>query len=56
MTETDGGELTQYGLLNAVTRQSKMAESYDRATELERLGGNIITLKPHEWRAIAEAA
>lgn len=35
---------TRYGLLNAVTAASKIAKSYDRATELERIGGEILAL------------
>lgn len=45
--------ITQYGLSNAVTRASKDVNSYDRATELEELGGNIITLSPSEWKEVA---
>ncbi len=35
---------TRYGLLNAVTEASKLAKNYDRATELERIGGDILAL------------
>jgi len=49
----EGGSLTQYGLYNAVTRASADVADYDRATELERLGGHVITLQPSEWREIA---
>ena len=35
---------TRYGLVNAVTAASKLAKNYDRATELERIGGEILTL------------
>ena len=35
---------TRYGLLNAVTEASKLAKNYDRATELERMGGEILSL------------
>lgn len=38
-----GGDLTRYGLLNAVTAASKLAD-YDRATELERIGGEFLAL------------
>lgn len=48
-----GGDLTQYGLANAVTRTAQDQESYDRATELERLGGRIIELEPKDWERIA---
>ncbi|MFZ1124193.1 MAG: hypothetical protein WAN59_03510 [Candidatus Baltobacteraceae bacterium] len=39
-----GGDLTRYGLLNAVTRTAEDATSYDRAIELERVGGEILEL------------
>lgn len=41
--ETFSGSFTRYGLLNAVTAASKLAD-YDRATELERIGGEILAL------------
>ena len=52
----DGGDLTRYGLLNAVTRTSQDCDDYDRASDLERLGGRIIELPKTEWTALAEAA
>ncbi len=36
------GDNTLFGLVNAVTDFSKHVESYDRATEFERLGGKIL--------------
>ena len=51
-----GGDLTQWGLANAVTRYSQDVDSYDHATSLEALGGEIIELAPSDWRAIATAA
>jgi hypothetical protein len=48
-----GGDLSQWGLANAVTRAAQDVESYDRATELEALGGTVIELKPSDWRALA---
>jgi Domain of unknown function (DUF932) len=50
-----GGDLTQWGLLNAVTRHSQDVDSYDRATELEELGGKILAYSPRDWRQVAEA-
>lgn len=38
------GDNSRYGLINTVTSASKIAKSYDRATELERIGGEILTL------------
>jgi len=52
----EGGQMNQWGLVNAVTRASQEVDSYDRATELENLGGTIIDLKPSEWKPLAEAA
>jgi hypothetical protein len=46
-----GGSTTQYGLLNAVTRAAEDCESYDRAVELERQGGEILLLKPSDFSA-----
>lgn len=47
-----GRDLTRYGLANAVTAFSQEVDSYSRATELERLGGEIIELAPHEWKEL----
>lgn len=41
-----GGDLSLYGLANAVTRQAQDVESYDRSTELEATGYKIITMAP----------
>jgi hypothetical protein len=53
---TLGGDLTQYGALNAVTRASQDVADYDRATELEAIGGAILAMDGREWRTVAEAA
>ena len=50
------GNLSRYGLHAAVTRYSSDVESYDRATELERLGGRIIDLSRNEWSSITRGA
>lgn len=50
------GDLTRYGMMNAVTRVSQEATDYDRATELERLGGTVLELPRSSWEEIAEAA
>lgn len=39
-----GGDNSRYGLIQAVTRASQDIESYNRATELERLGGELLTV------------
>jgi hypothetical protein len=52
----EGGDLTRYGVHSAITRSAQDAVDYDRATELERIGGDIITLEPGQWRELAIAA
>jgi hypothetical protein len=51
-----GGDLTRYGLFNAVTRSAQDHESYDRATEIERMGGQVIELPKHDWEVIQKQA
>lgn len=50
-----GGDLSAYGLLNAVTRTSQDVQDYDRATELERDGSKVLSLPSSSWKAIAGA-
>lgn len=52
----EGGDLSRYGIANAVTRAAQDIESYDRATEMEGIGATIIELAPKDWREIALAA
>lgn len=47
------GDLNRFGLINAVTRTAQDVPNYDRATEFERLGGQIIELRPTEWERLA---
>jgi Domain of unknown function (DUF932) len=49
----EGGDLSRYGLANAITRASQDADDYDRATDLERLGGQITALPRSAWQDIA---
>lgn len=51
----ESGDLSRYSLMNAVTRFSSDVADYDRATELETLGGRILDLSKTEWSRIAEA-
>ena len=39
-----GRDNSQYGLVNAVTAASQITESYERATELEHIGGEILAM------------
>ena len=50
-----GGDLSQWGLLNAVTRTAQDVESYDRATELEAMGSRVMSLPAAAWREMAMA-
>lgn len=49
----DGGDLSQWGLANAVTLTSQTVEDYDRASALEQVGGSIIELPCKDWSVIA---
>jgi hypothetical protein len=48
-----GGDLTAYGLLNAITRTSLDVDDYDRASELERDGSRVLSLPASTWKEIA---
>lgn len=52
----EGADLSRFGLYNAVTRASQDIDSYDRATEFERMGAQIIELPKTEWKTLAQAA
>jgi hypothetical protein len=52
----EDGELSGFGLVNAVTHYSQKVENYDRATEFEALGGRLLELTAPEWKGLAEAA
>ena len=52
----EGKDLTLYGLSNAVTRHSQDVESYDRATQLESIGYNILSMPARQWNRINQAA
>ena len=45
-----GGDLSMYGFANAVTRYAQDVHSYDRSTELEEIGYNILTMPSRTWR------
>jgi len=51
-----GGDLSQWGLVNAVTRYSQEVESYERATTLEHVGGELLYMPENKWLDIAVAA
>lgn len=47
-----GGDLSLYGLANAVTRQSQDVQSYDRATDLEIIGFDVLSMSKMMWNKI----
>lgn len=51
----EDGDLSQWGLSNAITRVSQDVTDYDRATHLERLGGDVIMMPPADWSRLSEA-
>ncbi len=50
----EGGDLSRYGLANAVTRYAQDVESYDRSTDLEAAGYEIITMAPALWHRMEQ--
>jgi len=52
----EGGDLSAWGMLNAITSQAHTVESYDRAVQFEAMGGSLIELPKSDWREILEAA
>lgn len=51
-----GGDLSRFGLYNAITAASAHVEDYDRASDLERIGAQVIELQANQWKQIATAA
>ena len=47
-----GGDLSLYGLTNAITRASQDVESYDRASALESIGWSVATMPAAQWKEI----
>ena len=50
-----GGDLSLYGLANAVTRHAQDVESYDRSTELETTAWSMLTMPRNEWTRLNAA-
>jgi hypothetical protein len=51
----EGGDLSMWGLANAVTRTAEDQDDYDDATRLETLGGRMLTLPKTEYRQLLAA-
>jgi hypothetical protein len=50
------GDLTAYGLGNAITRVAQDQKSYDTSTLMEAQGFEVVNLEPNQWEAIAGRA
>ena len=49
-------DYSQWGMVNAITATANIVDDYDRASELEVLGGQILAFPQQQWRQYAEAA
>lgn len=52
----EGRNYSKYGLHNAITRYSQDVQSYDRATELEEIGGEVLSMPNRKWKNLNLAA
>lgn len=52
----EGGDLSAWGVVNAVTHQAHNIVNYDRSFEFEQAGGRLIELSPKEWNEVLLAA
>ena len=53
---SESNEMNRYGIANAVSQYGQQIESYDRATELEGIGFEILSMSDHKWNQLNEAA
>jgi hypothetical protein len=51
-----GGDLSQYGLGNALTRYSQDLESYESATRLEEIGTDVMAMGEQAWFRLTDLA
>lgn len=49
------GDLSMFGLSNAITRYRQDVDSYDRATDFEALGWNVLNMPPATWNRLNAA-
>ena len=52
----EGGDLTAWGIVNAVTAQAHKSTDYDHAVEIEGIGGQLLNLPANDWKEILQAA
>lgn len=46
------GDFTLYGVANAVTQAAQGVESYDRSTDMEAIGFNVLAMPPAQWKRL----
>lgn len=51
----EGGDLSRYGLIQAVTRTAQDTDTFERQAEMEEIGGNLLAVSGREWRELAVA-
>jgi len=51
-----GGDLSLYGLANSVTHTAQDVKNYDRSTELEMVGWQMLNMPRTEWHRLNTAA
>lgn len=51
----EGGDLSAWGLMNAVTRAAEDQENYDEATRMEAIGGRMLTLSRTDYAELKMA-
>ena len=50
------GDLSQFGLGNALTRYSQDVESYETATQLEEIGAEVMAMNEPSWSRLTDLA
>lgn len=48
----NGHDLSKWGLANAITRTAEDVREYDRATEMEGIGWQVVELPQRQWEAL----
>jgi len=48
----DGGDLSRWGLVNAVTAQAHNIEDYDRSVDYQRAGGELLEMPNNKWELL----
>lgn len=51
----EGGNKTQFGMVNAITRAAQDVDSYDRSVEMEQIGAQVMGMGKADWATVALA-